>query len=606
MCGIVGYAGPDVAQDVLVRGLLRLAYRGYDSAGVAVVDDGGQIRRLRTAGRVEILHQLSQASPLHGHVGIGHTRWATHGAPTECNAHPHVDCSGSLAVVHNGIIENHRDLREALEASGHAFQSDTDTEVVAHLLEDAYEGDLLAAMQTVTPRLRGSYALAAVAAAEPERVVGVRHGNPLVVGLGEGENYLASDLSALLDRTRDGVLLEDGDLCAVSPDGIEVLSGDGERRSPPVIHVTWTADQAERGGHPHFLAKEIHEQPEAIAATLAGRIADDGSDVSLPEFEGVAFADVRRIRLVACGTSYHAARVGEMLFERLAGIEARAELASEFRYRHPILAGGEPALYISQSGETYDTLEAAREARRLGHAVWAITNVMGSSLQREADRAMLTQAGPEISVASTKAFTTQLVALTLLAIRTGRANGYLSEAGARVILAELRSLPEAARQVIEDAEEPARLIAENLREIPDAFFLGRDLDLPVAMEGALKLKEISYIHAEAYAGGEMKHGPLALLGPGVPVISVLTQSALADKAEANLTEAVTRGAWPIGVVRDDLPHATRATFRVPAGSDVTRPVLAVLPLQLLAYHAAVARGTDVDRPRNLAKSVTVE
>jgi glucosamine--fructose-6-phosphate aminotransferase (isomerizing) len=606
VCGIVGYAGADPAQDVLVQGLLRLEYRGYDSAGLAVVSGDGSIARVRTAGRVERLVDATRRAPLPGRVGIGHTRWATHGAPTERNAHPHLDCRGRFAVVHNGIIDNHAELRARLQADGHVFASDTDTEVVAHLLEETYAGDLLEALRQAAVKLRGTYAIAAVSVHEPGRVAAVRHGNPLVVGLGQGENYLASDLPAVLDRTRDGLPLEDGDAVAITADGVRIVDREGHERRPAPFRVNWTPAQAERGGHPHFLHKEIHEQPEALRATLAGRVEAARGEVRLAEFEGVDLSAVGRLRLVACGTSYHAARVGELLFERLAGVEARAELASEFRYRRPLLARGEPALCISQSGETLDTLEAAREARRLGHPVWAITNVLGSSLGREADHGLLTQAGPEISVASTKAFTTQILALSLIAVAVGRANGHLPAPAARAFLRDLEGLPEAAEEVIAASREAARQVAERLREVPDAFFLGRDLDLPVALEGALKLKEISYIHAEAYAGGEMKHGPLALLGPGVPVVAVLTQAQVADKMAANAVEAVTRGAWPVSVVREDLAGRLAPTFTIPAGHDLTRPALAVLPLQLLAYEAAVARGTDVDRPRNLAKSVTVE
>lgn len=623
MCGIVGYAGPGRAQDFLLDGLERLEYRGYDSAGLAVVDGDG-IRRTRTTGRVEDLRARTDRAPLPGHLGIGHTRWATHGEPSVPNAHPHVDCSGLFAIVHNGILENYRRLREELVRRGHRFASGTDTEVAVHLLEELYAGDLAQAVEAMTGRLQGSYAIVAVTAYEPSRIVAVRQGNPLVVGLGEGENYLASDLPAMLGRTRDGVALEDGDMAIVTADHVDLL-GDGHRsKAVHPFRVTWSPTQAERGGYPHFMLKEILEQPAAIRATLLGRIQglgtaneggaveglDEDLSVRLPECDGFDLSGLSRIRLVACGTSYHAARVGEILLERLAGLEARAELASEFRYRQPVLGDGEPVLFVSQSGETFDTLEAMREVKRLGHPAWAVTNVLGSSLEREADRTLLTQAGPEISVASTKAFTTQLLVLTLLAIAIGERRGTLPRSRVRHLVEDLRRLPGEAEDVLAGAREGARVLGRRLAGARDAYFLGRDLDLPVALEGALKLKEISYVHAEAQPGGEMKHGPLALLERGTPLVAVMTQGPVAAKMAANVTEATTRGAVAIGVIRKDLgderAFETERTFRIPAGRDETRPVLAVLPLQLLAYETAVARGTDVDRPRNLAKSVTVE
>lgn len=635
MCGIVGYAGPGPAQNFLLDGLERLEYRGYDSAGLAVVDADG-IRRTRTTGRVEDLRARTDLSPLRGHTGIGHTRWATHGEPSVPNAHPHVDCTGLFAIVHNGILENYRRLREELIRRGHRFASGTDTEVAVHLLEELYAGDLTQAVEAMAQRLEGSYAICAVTAYEPARVVAVRQGNPLVVGLGQGENYLASDLTAMLGRTRDGVALEDGDMAIVTADRVDVFGTGRQPKPVRPFRVTWSPTQAERGGYPHFMLKEILEQPTAIRATLLGRIQGPGAvadavrdtgaakatetsspggvgagpAVWLQELDGIDLGAIDRMRLVACGTSYHAARVGEILLERLAGVEARAELASEFRYRRPVLGGTEPVLFVSQSGETFDTLEAMREVKRLGHPTWAVTNVLGSSLEREANVTLLTQAGPEISVASTKAFTTQLLVLTLLAIAIGERRGTLDAARARDLVEDLRRLPDEAEAVLAGAREAARTMGHRLATARDAYFLGRDLDLPVAMEGALKLKEISYVHAEAQAAGEMKHGPLALLEAGVPLVAVMTQAQVAAKTAANVTEGTTRGAVAIGVIRRDLDDErgfeTERTFRIPAGSDETRPVLAVLPLQLLAYETAVARGTDVDRPRNLAKSVTVE
>jgi glucosamine--fructose-6-phosphate aminotransferase (isomerizing) len=607
MCGIVGYVGPGEAQEFLLAGLGRLEYRGYDSAGLAVVTPQG-IRRSRTVGRVGILEERLRRRPLPGEVGIGHTRWATHGVPSEENAHPHVDCSGSFAIVHNGILENHRELRRELVARGHRFTSETDTEVAVHLLEELYQGDLAQAMDQVARRLVGSYALVAITAHEPDRLVGVRSGNPLVVGLGEEENVLASDLPAVVERTRTALPLEDGDRVLVTRREVRVWGRHGEPATRKPFVVNWTPQQAEKGGYPHFLLKEILEQPQALRDTLAGRLDATRGRVELAELEGVDLTQVRRVRLVACGTSYHAALVGQGLLERLAQIPARAELASEFRYREPLLEEGEPCLGISQSGETLDTLEAMREAARLGHPTWAITNVLGSMLQRQSHLTLLTQAGPEISVASTKAFTSQILVLTLLAMALGQARGVLPNDVAQRLARDLKALPSQAQEVLERSQAKARQWGQRLAEGSDAYFLGRDLDWAVAMEGALKLKEISYIHAEGYAGGEMKHGPLALVEPGVPVVAVATQERIAAKILANAAEASTRGAWVTWVVREDLALSLGIgeAFFIPPGHDLTRPALSVLPLQLLAYEAAVARGTDVDRPRNLAKSVTVE
>lgn len=605
MCGIVGYAGASAAQEFLLAGLKRLEYRGYDSAGVAIVG-ADRLVRARTAGRVEQLVTRLSSAPLEGKIGIGHTRWATHGAPTEENAHPHIDCTGEFAVVHNGIVENYLALAARLREGGHHLASQTDTEVVVHLLEEMYAGDLLTALQQVARVLSGSYALVALTSREPGRLVGICKENPLVAGIGDGENYLASDLPALLLRTRRGIALEDGDCVAVTASDVEVFGPSGPKMTRPFT-VAWTPEQAERGGYPYFMAKEIAEQPAAFRDTLRGRIHPSGKDVLIPEWAAESFTSFERIRLVACGTSYHAARIGETLFERLAGVQARAEVASEFRLRGPILSPKEPVLFVSQSGETLDTLMALREARRQGSGTWAITNVLGSSLDREAARVFVTQAGPEIAVASTKAFTTQLLALILLAVKTGIARGHLNEERASELLTGMQHLPAAAERVLEVARPWAAALGKDWTDVQSAFFLGRDVDFPVALEGALKLKEISYLHAEGLAAGEMKHGPLALVGPGVPVVAVITQKRVAEKMLANVVEAVSRGATPVAVGREDLlPQEITHACPLPEFPEPLMPALAVLPLQVLAYEAAVARGTDVDRPRNLAKSVTVE
>ncbi|HEY8393877.1 MAG TPA: glutamine--fructose-6-phosphate transaminase (isomerizing) [Thermaerobacter sp.] len=609
MCGIVGYVGPKQAVPILIRGLRALEYRGYDSAGIAVGYNGTVDVRKRV-GRIDALQELLDRRPLRGTAGIGHTRWATHGRPSDENAHPHTDCTSAFVVVHNGIIENYAELRDELKAQGHRFASETDTEVVAHLLEEMYDGDLAGTVRRVAARLQGAYALAVMTRLEPGKIVAVKQASPLIIGLGEGENFLASDIPALLPHTRRVIPLEEGEMAVLTRDRVELMKLDGTpvRREPMV--VTWDPGQAERGGYEHFMLKEIHEQPRAVRDTLAGRInrAGDGVVLDSVRFEPDWVRGLKSVYLVACGTAYHAGLVGGRLIERLAGIPAWTELASEFRYREPLVDEKTLFVAISQSGETADTLAAMREARRRGARILAITNVVGSSVAREADDVVYTWAGPEIAVASTKAYTTQIVALTLLAIHLAEITGHTGPLGRRNLIEALRQLPEAVEAALA-VEEEVRAIGELARDWRDAFFIGRGLDYFTALEGQLKLKEISYIHAEAYAAGELKHGTLALIEQGTPVVALVTQPDLREKMISNIEEVRARGAEVFAVVRRDLSgidRYARQTLRLPVVHPLLMPAVAAVPLQLLAYYAAVARGTDVDKPRNLAKSVTVE
>jgi glucosamine--fructose-6-phosphate aminotransferase (isomerizing) len=609
MCGIVGYIGPRDVQDVVVGGLRKLEYRGYDSAGIATLTDDG-LRVVKTVGRLANLEDKLAIEPAHGHLGIGHTRWATHGRPSDENAHPHQDCSGRFAVVHNGIVENYLSLREELAAKGHTFRSETDTEVVAHLIEELYDGDLFRTMVAVAERIRGAYALVVASQDQPDTLIALRKASPLVIGLGEGENFIASDIPAILEYTRDVYVLADGEMAVVRRDGVEcfTLAGDPVVKEP--LHVTWDAVSAERGGYPHFMLKEIHEQPKAIRDTLTGRVAPDWSRVVLDEInwddEWVRAVD--RIHIVACGTSWHAGLVGKAWMEKLVRIPVDVEIASEYRYRDPIDTENTLIIVISQSGETADTLAALRDAKARGRRVLAITNVVGSSVAREADDVLITWAGPEIAVASTKAYTTQLVALYLLTLYLAQVRGTQEESVIRDALAGLSALPQAAEQVL-DAAPQLEKFAKRYAEVEDAFFIGRGLDYSLSLEGALKLKEISYIHAEAYAAGELKHGTLALITEGVPVIAMATQQELYEKTLSNIKEVKARDAFVLGVTwagNEDLAKSVDEVLYLPQLHPLLAPVAAVIPLQLLAYYAAVARGNDVDKPRNLAKSVTVE
>lgn len=613
MCGIVGYVGPKRALPILIEGLKRLEYRGYDSAGVAVISSNGrpgesELGVVKRVGRISALEETLREHDLPGQPGIGHTRWATHGRPSDINAHPHTDCKGNIAVVHNGIIENYQALREWLSERGHELRSETDTEVVPHLIEEYYDGDLVAAVRKAVRKLHGSYALAIVCAAEPDKIVAIRKDSPLVVGLGEGENFLASDIPAILAHTRRTYILDDGEMAVLTAFGVSVTDLDGAPVQKEVYQVKWEAGQAEKGGYPHFMLKEIHEQPKAFRDTLTGRIKDGRPH--LPEL-GLANYEIRRlqrIHIVACGTAYHAGLIGKALIERLARIPVEIDVASEFRYRDPIMGDNSLMIAISQSGETADTLACLREGKRQGLPVLAITNVVGSSVAREADHVILTLAGPEIAVASTKAYTTQIIALTLLAIHFATVRGTAPATELDAVMDGLRELPQLAGDVLA-CEEAVKDLAHSCAKWEDVFFIGRGLDYAVAMEGQLKLKEISYIHAEAYAAGELKHGTLALITDGVPVIALATQESVREKTISNIKEVKARGAHVVGIAvegDDEISKVVDEVIRIPRTHHFLTPALAVIPLQLLAYYAAVARGTDVDKPRNLAKSVTVE
>jgi glucosamine--fructose-6-phosphate aminotransferase (isomerizing) len=613
MCGIVGYVGGQNAVPVILDGLRRLEYRGYDSAGIAVVRDGAVVRR-RSAGKLQNLAASLEQDPLAGDWGLGHTRWATHGRPTEENAHPHQDCSARIVVVHNGIIENHLELKTRLAAEGHRFVTQTDTEVVAHLVESLYRGSLEDAVRAALREVQGVYALVLMHRDEPHRLVAARMGPPLVVGVGRGERFVASDIPALLAHTRDFLFLEDGDVATVSADDVKITTLDGVAVARPAQRIAWDPVQAEKGGFRHFMLKEIHEQPRAMRDTLLGRISLEEGEVHLEELGRAAEAlrEARRVVLLACGTSWHAALVGKFLIEQLAGLPAEVDYGSEFRYRTPIVGPGTIAVAISQSGETADTLAAFREAKSKGALGLAICNVQGSMLTREAAGSLLTHAGPEIGVASTKAFTGQLVALSLLALHLGRLRGTLAAEACREHLSHLTRVPQLMEQALEQ-ESRVEELARTLSHSRDFLFLGRGVNYPIALEGALKLKEISYLHAEGYPAGEMKHGPIALVDEDLPVVAICPPGRVQEKMLSNVQEVKARGGRVIAVgpAGDEgllalLDGPGDTLLEIPRGPELWSPFLAVLPLQLLAYHVAVRAGRDVDQPRNLAKSVTVE
>lgn len=610
MCGIVGYIGERNAANVLVNSLKRLEYRGYDSAGIAVCPNG-KVDIRKTVGRLSRLEEVLRREPVPPAViGIGHTRWATHGKPSDHNAHPLADENLEFVVVHNGIIENFAELKRWLTEQGHIFASETDTEVIPHLIRHFYRGDLVAAVRQALNRLRGAYALAILSPHEPDKLVAVKRASPLIIGLGVGENFIASDIPAVLQYTRRFYILDEGEMAVITRDSVQVTDIAGNPVEKKVVEVTWSAEQAEKGGFPHFMLKEIFEQPRAIMDTMRGRIDWEQGRVTLEEValspEEIGRYD--KVAVVACGTAYHAGLVGKALIERWARLPVETDVASEFRYRDPLVDGRTLALVISQSGETADTLAALREAKRRGARVVAITNVVGSSVSREADDIIYTWAGPEIAVASTKAYVTQLVAVTLLAVYLAQVRGTMGETERRAILDEFKLLPNKAETVLGRAPQ-VEALARDVSRWRDAFFIGRGLDYAVAMEGQLKLKEISYIHAEAYAAGELKHGTLALIEEGVPVVALLTQPALREKMLSNIIEVKARGARVYAVTPEgdhDLAAHVDEVLALPPVHPLLAPVLTVIPLQLLAYYAAVARGTDVDKPRNLAKSVTVE
>ena len=609
MCGIVGYVGDKQAADFLVEGLSKLEYRGYDSAGIAVYN-GESIRVAKCVGRLAALRDKIKDDVPQGTVGIGHTRWATHGRPSDVNAHPHTDCSGDFVVVHNGIIENYLALKEELIEKGHAFKSETDTEVVAHLLEEVYNGDFEDSVREVVRRIEGSYSLVFMCRQHPDELICTKQDNPLVIGLGDGENFIASDIPAIIARTRRTYILNDGEMAVVKKDAITITNRKGELVTKKVFEVNWNAEAAEKGGFEHFMLKEIHEQPKAVRDTMSQRIAKDGKSIVMDELKWTAdyLNNFNKIYIVACGTAYHAGLVGKFYIDKLARIPVEVDVASEFRYRDPIVDENTLLIVVSQSGETSDTLAALKESKRRGAKTLALTNVVGSSIAREADQVLYTWAGPEIAVASTKAYTTQLILFFMLSLYMSEIRGTQTTERIAELVGLLQKVPAQISETLSDVE-PIKTFAKQYGFNEDVFYIGRSLDYDVALEGALKLKEVSYIHAEAYAAGELKHGTLALIVEGVPVIALATQKSVYEKTLSNIKEVKARDAVVIGIAAegdDELEKYVDHVMKVPETDELLIPILTVVPLQLLAYYAAITRGCDVDKPRNLAKSVTVE
>jgi glucosamine--fructose-6-phosphate aminotransferase (isomerizing) len=615
MCGIIGYIGAKQVVPILIDGLRRLEYRGYDSAGVAVVRDG-TIELRRSAGKLARLEETIAGSPLDGEYGIGHTRWATHGRPTEENAHPHRDCTGRIVVVHNGIIENYLELKQQLEREGHLFVTETDTEIVAHLVEREWQDDgLEGAVRRALLHMRGLFALVLISADDPNKIVTVRNGPPIVVGLGDGEFFVASDIPAILSHTRDVVFLGDEEMAIITPQGVEFSDYSGRNVSKVSTRVSWDPVMAEKAGYKHFMLKEIFEQPWAVRETVLGRVSVETGKVFLHEIEmtDVELAAIERIVILACGTSWHAGLVGKYLFEDVAKLPVEVDYGSEYRYRDPIVAKNTLAVVITQSGETADTLAALREAKKKGARSVAVCNVVGSMATRESDGTVYTHAGPEIGVASTKAFTSQLVALHLLAIYLGQIRGTVTPEMAKAQLEALTQLPLLIEHTLK-CEPMIEEIAKRFYQRSDFLYLGRGINYPIALEGALKLKEISYIHAEGYPAGEMKHGPIALIDEQMPVVTIAPHDHVFEKMIGNVQEAKARGGSVIALTTEGhkngieslLNPATDFLIKIPESHPMLTPVLMVVPLQLLAYHIAIRRGCDVDQPRNLAKSVTVE
>ena len=604
MCGIVGYVGFRNASDVILDGLKRLEYRGYDSAGIAVKVDG-HLEVVKKAGKLQVLADALKEHRLSGQFGVGHTRWATHGAPTDPNAHPHATEKGEIVVIHNGIIENYLPLKEGLIARGHTFTSETDSEVLAHLIEEKYRGDLVEAVRLALAEAYGAYALVVVHR-DHEEIVVARTVSPLVIGLGEGENFVASDVPALLPYTRRVIFLHDGDMAVVQREGVRITDLAGNPVEREVVTVEWSLEAAEKGGHPHYMLKEIYEQPRVLENTLGGRLHEEEAGVEL----GLKLEPTRydKVHIVACGTAYYAAWVGKYLLEALARVPVEIDVASEYRYRDPVVDDKTLAICISQSGETIDTLEAIREAKRKGASTLGVINAKGSSITREVDDTLYIHAGPEIGVASTKAYIAMLAAMAMVAVWMGRAKGTLDESGAREILREMRKLPRLVEEALEQRPQVAQ-IAQKYHQAQDYLFLGRHIQAPTAYEGALKLKEISYIHAEAYPAGEMKHGPIALIDERLPVVVLATQSPFYEKTVSNIQEVRARGGRVIAVASEgdsEIRKFAHEVIYVPRVHHLLAPVVSVVPLQLLAYETAVCLGRDVDQPRNLAKSVTVE
>jgi glucosamine--fructose-6-phosphate aminotransferase (isomerizing) len=608
MCGIIGYIGMRGATPLLLEGLKRMEYRGYDSAGVAVMNGGG-VETRKAAGKISQLERALAASPVAGDMGIGHTRWATHGVPNECNAHPHIDCKGNIAVVHNGIIENSGTLKQGLQARGHKFTSETDTEVIAHLIEEAFDGNLEDAVIEALWQIEGTYGIAVVSSQDKNKIVAARKGSPLLIGLGDGEYYVASDVSAILAQTREVVYLDDGDVAVLTRDGYTILNQRAQQLERGVSKIDWDLDQIERGGFDHFMLKEIFEQPATVENAMRGRLLPD---LGTSKLGGLNMTDEELLRfdnilITACGTSWHSALIGEHMLESLARIPVEVEYASEFRYRNPVVSDKTLCIVISQSGETADTLAAMREAKSRGARTYGIVNVVGSTIARESDGGIYVHAGPEIGVASTKAFTSQVIALLLFTLKLARLRN-LSMVDGKEIIHEMQALPKKIQAVLDRAPEIEK-IAEEFKNAQNFLYLGRGYSFPTALEGALKLKEISYIHAEGYPAAEMKHGPIALIDEKMPVVFITPHDSVFEKVVSNVQEVKARGGRVIAITTRDEPMLAGKLdyeFRIPETKDMLTPVLASVPLQLLAYYIAVKRGANVDQPRNLAKSVTVE
>ena len=617
MCGIVGYIGTNKAVPIILEGLKRLEYRGYDSAGLAVYCDDGELAVRRAKGKLRNLEDAIRMNPVDGTFGIGHTRWATHGRPTEENAHPHRDCKGAVVVVHNGIVENYLALKQQLQSEGHVFKTETDTEVIAHLVEKHFHGNLEEAVRGAVKDLTGVFALAVISSSDPNKIVAARSGPPVVIGIGDNEYFVASDVPAILSHTQDMFFLADGDMAVLTREGVRLSDFDGRPVVRQVSRILWNPIQAEKGGYQHFMLKEIFEQPRAVRDTTLGRVGQETGRIFLDEMDisAAEFARFRQVRIIACGTSWHAALAGKFMIERLARIPTEVDYGSEFRYRDPLVSSDTLTVVISQSGETADTLAAQREAKQKGSKTLAICNVVGSMITREAAGTIYTHAGPEIGVASTKAFTCQLTALFILAMHLGQANHRLDEDTSRCLVQELLHIPGKLETVLSH-DSVYEALARTLHHSRDSLFLGRGIHYPIALEGALKLKEISYIHAEGYPAGEMKHGPNALIDENLPVVVLSTRDpaseesrVLYEKTLSNIQEVKAREGIVVAVVTEG-DHEARKTadhvIEIPAASDLLLPILEIVPLQLLAYHIAVRRGCDVDQPRNLAKSVTVE
>ncbi len=607
MCGIVGYIGSERAVPILVEGLKKLEYRGYDSAGVAVLEED-QLHLRKSAGNLAVLDKIIQKEKIPGCMGLGHTRWATHGAPTDKNAHPHLDCAGEIAVVHNGIIENFQEIKAELEKEGHSFATETDTEVVAHLIEKYYEGELVEAVHRATQDLAGSYALAVIHRKTPDRIVAFRQDSPLILGIGADCHFLASDIPALLPYTREVVILEEGEMAELKKQSFRVWDPGGQEREKEIEQVQWDVQMAEKKGYPHYMLKEIYEQPAVLRQLLQEPLS--GDQVEIPGVKKILeqMEDIERIFIVACGTAYHSGLIGKFLLERAWGIPVEVDVASEFRYREPLIGDKTLLIVVSQSGETADTLGALRYARARQAPTLGIINVRGSTIAREADNVLFIEAGPEIAVASTKAFFNMVAAFNLLALKIGGQKGNIISP--EKLEEKLRELPALAEKTLQGVEEGTRQAASYFQKWNHAFFVGRGLDYCLALEGALKLKEISYIHAEAHAAGELKHGTLALIEEGIPVIAIITREDLLEKMVSNIQEIRARGGYVIGIAPVDfgprLGEELDRLLLIPATEGALAPLLATIPLQLLSYHAARLRGCPIDQPRNLAKSVTVE